>query len=58
MPLYEYRCEKCRATDQGMRKIEERYEAPECFRCKQPMLLIVSAPAGIVKDPAVPRRLK
>lgn len=58
MPLYEYRCEKCRGTDVGMRCIDARHVGPECFKCKQPMLLIVSAPAGVVKNPAVPRSPK
>lgn len=58
MPLYEYICAKCKSGQEAMRTVEAREIAPECFFCKVPMALIVSPVAGIVKNPAVPRRPK
>lgn len=58
MPLYDYECAQCDTSTQEMRKIDERHEAPECYVCKQSMKLMLAPVRGIVKDPAVPRRVK
>lgn len=58
MPLYTYECAPCKATDMEMRLVDERHDTPICFRCKRAMKLVVTPVAGIVKNPAVPRRVK
>lgn len=52
MPLYEYECPTCGSTKVDMRTIAERNDAPNCFRCKKAMALILSAVQGFVKNPA------
>lgn len=58
MPLYAYHCLPCVLAVLEMRTMDERHDAPVCFNCKQPMKLIITPVAGIVKNPAVPRRTK
>lgn len=58
MPLYEYRCEPCKKERTDIRRVDERAFGPECDRCRKMMNLVVSAVAGIVKNPAVPRGSK
>lgn len=58
MPLYAYECATCGRQRDGLRKIEERNDAPNCYDCKVPMALIISPVTGIVKNPAVPRGSK
>lgn len=52
-PLYDYRCEKCKRTTEGMRRVDERFDGPECYFCGEPTKLLLSPVHGIVKDPAV-----
>lgn len=56
MPLYAYKCDVCKAEAQDVRKIDERHDGPRCHRCGAVMVLQVSPVAGIVKNPAVPRK--
>ena len=56
-PLYVYRCEHCGAERADMRTIEARHDSPVC-RCHGPMVLIINAVRGIVKEPAVPKSWK
>lgn len=58
MPLYVFECAICNSQRSEMRTIEERNDGPECDRCRWPMILVISPVAGIVKNPAVPRRSK
>lgn len=59
MPLYDYKCGICPSAERyAMRKIADRYIGPKCYRCGLNMHLIVSPVAGIVKNPAVPKRPK
>ena len=58
VPTYEYECPKCNWRQRHLKRIEERNDAPRCGHnnCGEHMVLIIgSAPAGIVKNPAVPR---
>lgn len=56
MPLYVYKCDVCKAEAQDVRTIAERHDGPRCHRCGAVMVLQVSPVAGIVKNPAVPRK--
>ena len=57
MPLYDYKCGICEHSLQAaMRRIDERYIGPKCYRCGLNMHLIVSPVRGKVKDPAVPKK--
>ena len=58
MPVYEYRCPKCKAQFDDVRSVAEREYTPACYRCGAKTELVVSAVAGIVKNPAVPRGSK
>lgn len=60
MPLYAYKCPRCGAEKQDIRRVDERTRGPMCTRlyCRTEMQLQVSPVAGFVKDPAVPRRPK
>lgn len=58
MPLYAYECRDCKVQRTDMRTVVERNDGPWCDRCKRKMNLIISPVAGIVKNPAVPRRSK
>lgn len=56
-PLFEYECPRCKNRKMDMRSIPERFDGPECYRgCGAKMKLLVSPVAGIVKNPAVPKR--
>lgn len=58
MPLYEYFCAACDKWRVDMRTIAERQDGPTCDRCRKPMSLVISPVVGIVKNPAVPRRVR
>jgi putative FmdB family regulatory protein len=60
MPLYEYECAKCKALTQELRAVADRTNGPVCYRCSNNRmdLVIISAPMGVVKNPAVPRGSK
>lgn len=55
MPLYQYRCEPCRAERSDIRLVAERHDGPACDRCGKQMTLTITPVPGIVKNPAVPR---
>lgn len=55
MPLYLYTCHRCKRTRSDMRTINERHDAPFCD-CGNKMILTPAPVAGIVKNPAVPRK--
>ena len=55
MPLYEYTCAVCGRKQEVLRRMAERAKQIECDKCRGHMELEVSAPHGIVKNPAVPR---
>jgi len=57
-PLYDYRCEDCENGRQDMRTVAERHDGPKCDFCSGQMKLVISPVAGVVKNPAVPRRSK
>lgn len=42
MPTYDYKCSKCGATQEAIRKISERNQGPEC--CGESMKKQISAP--------------
>lgn len=58
MPLYDYNCEGCDRSKQGMRLIAEREDSPKCDFCGERMKLQVSPVRGFVRGPAVPREPK
>ena len=55
MPLYEYKCPKDGVVAQDIRPWVERNNVQACPRCYGPMDRQVSAPHGVVKNPAVPK---
>lgn len=57
-PLYVYECPICNAQRSDVRTIAERHDGPICRKCDWPMIIVLGATPGIVKDPAVPRRQK
>ena len=57
-PIYDYKCPKCNAQFTDIRLVAERHYTPACYRCGAKTKLLVSAVAGVVKNPAVPRRSK
>jgi putative FmdB family regulatory protein len=58
MPFYDYHCDKCNSGTSQMRFVAEREDSPKCIFCDQKMRLVISPVAGIVRNPAVPRRSK
>lgn len=58
MPLYIYECPICNAQRSDVRSVAERHDGPICDRCDWPMIIVLGATPGIVRDPAVPRRQK
>ena len=47
MPIYEYRCPKCGASEDRVVQLRERADAdlPVCTACSEPMLRVPSLPA-------------
>ena len=43
MPIYKYRCPNCSTTQDAIRKIADRVNAPECPDCKIPTKQILTA---------------
>jgi len=59
MPVYDYTCPKCKAETREIRCIAEHATGPLCYRCgKAKMEQQLGPTQGIVKDPAVPPRLR
>lgn len=56
MPLYSYKCAICGSERSDMRTVAERRDGPVC--CTWPMVLLIGAVPGFVRNPAVPRRAK
>lgn len=54
-PLYQYKCPNCGRQQEDIRCVADRQDAPQCHRCKQQTILLISPVAGVVKNPAVPR---
>lgn len=44
MPLYEYKCKKCRETTEVLQKAKDK-PLEECPKCGGPMAKIISSPA-------------
>jgi putative FmdB family regulatory protein len=40
MPIYEYQCEKCKKTEERLRKLSDE-SLVECIDCNQPMVKIL-----------------
>lgn len=57
-PIYEYACEGCGAHTEEIRCIALRDAQLACGRCETPMKRVISAVAGIVKDPAVEKKVR
>ena len=61
MPFYTYKCPLCDAEVEEMREMDDRRtNPPMCYNAETPirMELVTNPVAGIVKNPAVPRRSK
>lgn len=60
MPLYTYQCPWCNHQMERTRPIEERHAFLLCDNPKhkktRPMRLVIQPVAGIVRNPAAPRR--
>jgi putative FmdB family regulatory protein len=54
MPLYEYQCARGHITE-SLQLLTEKAAHVKCPQCPRRAYPIVSAVAGIVKNPAVPR---
>lgn len=61
MPLYEYKCAACGASKEELRPYDERdNQLPRCD-CGPTGVVMrrqMPAPYGVVKNPAVPKRIK
>lgn len=57
MPVYEYMCRGCGVITEELRSIAKRDARHACARCETPMRRIVSAVLGVVRDPAVPKKI-
>lgn len=57
MPTYVYEC-ACGHVEEAVRPIAKRDEGFACGRCEQPMKRVISAVSGIVKDPAVEKKVR
>ncbi len=56
MPFYTYRCERCDITREDLKCMAARDKLPRCTTCKKPMPREIEPVAGVVKNPAVPKR--
>lgn len=56
MPLYEYECDRGHSNRDEYRSVAKRRAGPSCAACGTQMKLILSATAGVVKNPAVPKQ--
>lgn len=56
--IYVYVCPACGMAEEQIRKVAERnIRRPHCFICDRSMALDIQPVAGVVKNPAVPKRL-
>ena len=58
MPVYEYSCPGCNATTEEIRCIALRDARLACARCETPMHRVISATAGVVREPAVEKKVR
>lgn len=59
MPIYTYVCLRCDFTEEQIRCTADRDTSVKCPDCERGMLeRQVDAPSVIVKNPAVPRKVK
>lgn len=58
MPLYDYQCGACGASTEELRPSDERDEWLPICDCGHAMRRQMPAPYGVVKNPAVPKRVK
>ena len=61
MPFYTYKCERCGATAEELRPMDDRNtNPPVCYNGDVPidMKPVITPVAGVVRNPAVPRRSK
>lgn len=56
-PIFEYEC-VCGQRTEEIRCIALRDARLACGRCEQPMTRVISAPVGIVRDPAVEKKTR
>ncbi|MGH8236052.1 MAG: FmdB family zinc ribbon protein [Steroidobacteraceae bacterium] len=57
-PIYAYACPGCGQESEEIRCIAMRDARLACGRCEQPMTRVISAAVGIVKDPAVEKKVR
>ena len=55
MPMYSYRCPRCKAETQDMRCIADHADGPRCYRCGKAQMeqILDGAPLALVRNPAV-----
>jgi putative FmdB family regulatory protein len=58
MPIYSYRCADCGLVREEIRCIKDRDRKITCEKCGTPARREITPVTGIVKNPAVPRRVK
>ena len=58
MPVYEFNCPGCGKTTEEIRCIAMRDTGLACPRCETPMKRVISTVTGIVKDPAVEKKVR
>jgi len=61
MPLYEYRCKRCRSITAYMRPMDSRNEVATCSECGGPCARIISLPQrhkGVWQEPTDPEKLR
>ena len=47
MPIYDYKCPKCNEITELSKRIEDCYTCPDCLKCQQPMVMLVTKSSGI-----------
>lgn len=58
MPIYQYTCKSCGDMTEEIRCIAMRDARLACARCETPMERVISAVTGIVREPAVERKVR
>lgn len=58
MPIYDFICPACGHTSEEIRCIAFRDERLACARCEAPMVREISPTVGVVRDPAVEKKIR